>query len=272
MNVWVSNQVYYPTGCHEVDKYLMGGVRSGEITQISGDEATGKTQFCHSLTVTVAQMGKKVVYLDTESTFNAERIVNITKTRSPKENPRPVMQLIRVMRVYTVIDLFQVLHALIEESDISVLILDSILGLLAPHFVKLETNPDRDGSDSNSAKKEMFTIIRELTKLLATFRLKNPSLAIVVTNSNSEWFRKTWFNNIGRCLVLSMSEARDRSKKMLSLNLPNRPSSSSSLSSESKVTIRHLEVKKNIDFTMNETLPIFFPVVITDAGFQDFIP
>ena len=276
---WVSHQLHYSTGCQAVDDYLKGGIISGEITQVSGDEATGKTQFCHSFSTSVAQNGKKVVYIDTESTFNAERIVNIVKARQPKTNPRPVMELIRVVRIFTVPELFQVLHIFLEETDISALILDSILGLLVPHFNRLEgsgfdQNDEKDNNEfGRKTKKEMFGIVKELVKLLATFRLKNPSLAIVVTNSKSEWFRKTWYNSISRCIVLSVKEM---TRKVISKPLDVWPtlSSSSSTSSDSSMTltVRQLEVKKSIDFSIRDSFPALFPVVITDAGFQDFIP
>lgn len=59
---------------------VQGGIEAGSITEIFGEFRTGKTQICHTLCV-IAQLpfenggGQgKVLYIDTEGTFRAERL------------------------------------------------------------------------------------------------------------------------------------------------------------------------------------------------------
>lgn len=68
------------TGSRAFDELLQGGIEAGSITEIFGEFRTGKTQICHTLCV-VAQLpyenggGQgKVLYIDTEGTFRAERL------------------------------------------------------------------------------------------------------------------------------------------------------------------------------------------------------
>ena len=84
------NRLYIGTGSQELDQIFGGnGIETKAITQFYGQSATGKTQLCHTLCVTVQQLQTnyktvyldtetqtyyKALYLDTEGTFRTERI------------------------------------------------------------------------------------------------------------------------------------------------------------------------------------------------------
>jgi meiotic recombination protein DMC1 len=63
------------TGSKNLDKLLGGGIESMSVTEVFGEFRTGKTQLCHTLSVTAqlpsSQNGGngKVIYLDTEGTL-----------------------------------------------------------------------------------------------------------------------------------------------------------------------------------------------------------
>lgn len=77
------------SGCKSIDHLIGGGVECGAVTEIFGENGSGKTQFSHSLAIQVqlpleqgglAEAGKApplVLYIDTENTFRPERIVSI---------------------------------------------------------------------------------------------------------------------------------------------------------------------------------------------------
>ena len=70
------NRVYIKTGSQELDELFGGnGIETKAITQFYGRSATGKTQICHTLCVTVQQLqtNYKTLYLDTESTFRKRK-------------------------------------------------------------------------------------------------------------------------------------------------------------------------------------------------------
>jgi DNA repair protein RadA len=73
------------TNAKSLDELLGGGVETQAITELAGEFGTGKTQIAHQLAVDVqlpvdqgGLMGE-VVYIDTESTFRPERIVDMAK-------------------------------------------------------------------------------------------------------------------------------------------------------------------------------------------------
>lgn len=75
------------TGCNALDKFFDGGIETHAITEVYGEFGCGKTQFCHQMAV-YAQLPEScggldgnVIYLDSEDTFRAERIVDIVVNR-----------------------------------------------------------------------------------------------------------------------------------------------------------------------------------------------
>ncbi len=60
-----------------VDDMLDGGFEGDILNTIYGGSATGKTNFCMMAAVETAKQGKKVLYLDTEGGFSAERLKQI---------------------------------------------------------------------------------------------------------------------------------------------------------------------------------------------------
>lgn len=68
-----------------MDELLGGGVETQAITEFSGEFGSGKTQLAHQIAVDVqlppdqGGLEGEVVYIDTESTFRPERIVDMAK-------------------------------------------------------------------------------------------------------------------------------------------------------------------------------------------------
>lgn len=65
------------TGSKILDEVLQGGYEKDIITTIYGPAASGKTVLCLLCSINVAMAGKKVVYVDTEGGFSAERLKQI---------------------------------------------------------------------------------------------------------------------------------------------------------------------------------------------------
>ncbi|XP_018416404.1 PREDICTED: DNA repair protein RAD51 homolog 3 [Nanorana parkeri] len=71
------------TFCSALDEILGGGVSLGKITEICGPPGVGKTQLCMQLAVDVqipecfGGSDGETVYIDTESSFRVERLVDI---------------------------------------------------------------------------------------------------------------------------------------------------------------------------------------------------
>ena len=76
------------TGSQELDRLLGGGIETGSITEIFGEFRTGKTQLCHTLCVTCQRpldaggAEGRAIYVDTEGTFKAQKLVAIAERYS----------------------------------------------------------------------------------------------------------------------------------------------------------------------------------------------
>jgi DNA repair protein RadA len=126
----------WPTGSLAVDE-LIGQIEAGSVTEFSGKFGSGKTQFSHSLCVTICMedVDKKsppnrVLYIDTEGTFRPERIKEITEAR--KGDYKKVLENIIIMKAqdaaHQMVILENAVH-LIEELNIKCVILDSATAL-----------------------------------------------------------------------------------------------------------------------------------------------
>ena len=75
------------TSFEPLDKRLGGGLATGTVSEVVGPSGCGKTQFCLTHVVeTVARLWEthaSVVYIDTEGTFSAERLMQIASARHP---------------------------------------------------------------------------------------------------------------------------------------------------------------------------------------------
>ncbi len=125
------------TNTKALDELLGGGVETQAITEFSGEFGTGKTQIAHQIAVDVqlppAQGGLEgeVVYIDTESTFRPERVVDMAK--GVGLDPEKALERIHVARAFN--SNHQMLlvgkaQELARERPIRLLVVDS----LTAHF------------------------------------------------------------------------------------------------------------------------------------------
>ncbi|KAF8724286.1 hypothetical protein HU200_021314 [Digitaria exilis] len=146
---------FLPTGLEGIDTLLGGGLRQGQLTEVTGPSSSGKTQVClHSASLVAAKHMGVVMYLDTSNSFSPSRVATIIDGSSdvfgqrgfdlqPKDmRLKSVMRSIICESVFDIFALFEVLHqlegSLLNDkvnnggSKICLLIIDSISSLLAP--------------------------------------------------------------------------------------------------------------------------------------------
>lgn len=138
------------TGSSEFDNLLGGGIESQAITEFYGKFAAGKTQITHQLSVTV-QLPKekggldgKALYIDTENTFRPERIIQMAN--GLELDPTEVLENIRVGKAYNSdhqMLLAEKAEKIIEEENIKLVVVDSLMGLFRAEYVGRGTLADR---------------------------------------------------------------------------------------------------------------------------------
>jgi DNA repair protein RadA len=125
------------TMARSLDELLGGGIETQAITEFAGEFGTGKTQIAHQAACTVqlpvdqGGLNGEVVYIDTESTFRPERIVDMSKALSI--DPTEALTKIHVARAYNSnhqMLLVAKAQELAREKPIRLLVVDS----LTAHF------------------------------------------------------------------------------------------------------------------------------------------
>jgi DNA repair protein RadA len=130
------------TGAKSLDELLGGGVETMAITEFSGEFGSGKTQLAHQIAVNVQApvdqggLGAEVVYIDTESTFRPERIVDMAKGSGL--DPESALQRIHVARAFNSnhqMLLVEKAKELARERPIRLLVVDSLTAHFRSEYV-----------------------------------------------------------------------------------------------------------------------------------------
>lgn len=136
-----------PTYCEPFDALMEGGFETRAITECFGQYGSGKTQIGHLLAVNIQRQDPTAVavYIDTESTFRPERIVQFAK--GADLDPEQVLRNIKVARAYNS-DHQMLLAEKIEELiknglNVKLIVVDSLTAHFRAEFVGRGTLADR---------------------------------------------------------------------------------------------------------------------------------
>ena len=204
---------FLPTGCEGIDDVLAGGtsetgeslgggLRQGQVTEITGECGSGKTQLCLSAAASAATLGHRVVFVDTNGVFSAERIKAFHRNfwsdeATEEEITAHLDKTLELIAVHDVHDVFTLLHLLdqlqqdaTEEDDnpeksdtMGLLVIDSLSLLLAP----LLTRAHHQGHT-------VMTMVAVMLKAIATER----KAAVLYTNHTvADTSSSGDFNSVG---------------------------------------------------------------------------
>ncbi len=140
------------TGSKELDKLMGGGFETGAITECYGQYGSGKSQIAHTLAVRCQLPVQKggaegmAVFIDTESTFRPERIVQISKGLNL--DPELVLKNIKVARAFNSDHqalLAEKVEDLIKKQGLPIrlVIVDSLTAHFRAEFIGRGTLADR---------------------------------------------------------------------------------------------------------------------------------
>jgi len=163
-------------GSNNLNKLLGGGVETQAITEFVGEFGSGKSQLCMKLSITAQLPQKdgglegKVLFIDTEGTFSAERVYHIAQTMQLQ--PEKTLEGILLARVYNsdhqVLAVDQAFK-LCQEEKVKLLVVDSVLSHFRSEYIGRETLAER--------QQKLNSHLHKLTRLAQAV-----NLAVVVTN------------------------------------------------------------------------------------------
>ena len=184
--------VLLPTGVETLDALLGGGLREGQVTEFFGASPSGKTQVCHCVAACAAWLDFQVVYLTSNGSFSAERLVrlsphvmshfNLTNAEGV-DSISKILANVSVSQVSDTISVIALIQGMVES-----------FGLLVKHNkripkVVIVDSPSlylyRDLSTNLHFGRFLMTLLSSSLKALAT----RFSLAVLVTNHEVRpWF------------------------------------------------------------------------------------
>lgn len=174
----LSSTAILSTSIPSLDKLLDSGLYTGEITELSGGPATGKSQVCFAVAVHTAHRLKQgVVYIDTAGGLHASRLLQLLQALTDKtEEQMEALQRIRVFRVFDIFSLLGCLHRLrggglqqasLGGGSVKAVIVDSVSAIISPTL----------GGKQNEGMSLMMQVAGTLKTIAKDF-----NVAVLVTN------------------------------------------------------------------------------------------
>ena len=120
-------------GCKALDKLLCGGIESGVITLVYGEAGSGKTNFALQAAISCIKKGKKVIFVDTEGGFSAERFLQMHNNVADTKKILIIEPENFAQQEQVIADV----EKIIARENISLIIIDSLVALW-----RLELNND----------------------------------------------------------------------------------------------------------------------------------
>lgn len=159
------------TGSAMVDDLLGGGIRTGELTGVSGAYGVGKTAMVLTVAVNVVKgLGASALLIDTEGAMSVSRILSIAEARGvPREE---ILEKVYFDRAYTTEQLIAIVeesHKIIREKNIRFIGIDTFVNPFRTEYIGRETLPARQSKMN-----------RCLHRLINYARIYN--MAVLLTN------------------------------------------------------------------------------------------
>ena len=127
------------TGLKKLDQLLGGGIKEGLITDISGQNSTGKTQLVFQICINAIKNGKEILFQDTTGEFRPERLVEMLNMR--KLDPM-LLDKIKVGRITNSIQQLEYLSKT-TNKNFSLIVIDNATDLFSFEYSKKEQSLEK---------------------------------------------------------------------------------------------------------------------------------
>ncbi|XP_025194832.1 DNA repair protein RAD51 homolog 4 [Melanaphis sacchari] len=180
---------FIQTGIIKLDNILDGGLFAGNIYELCGPSACGKTQICFSILLNLIISTKKdIVYIDTKNKFSVNRIKQMLKNKCKTNNEiKDILNKIHVYSILNIYNLITCLHCLKEKSE-PIIIIDSLPALYLS-FIGFDKN------DGLSYINHICSVLKYLCNKNATIMVTNLAVKNCdFTNNFKPAIGKYWFH------------------------------------------------------------------------------
>ncbi len=162
------------TGAKVIDSLLDGGLEPGIITTLFGPASSGKSNIALMASICAAEQGKKVLFIDTEGGFSAERVKQLSK------NYETLLKNIVIANPTTFTEqksYFKGMMDAVTKEKAGLIVVDSIVMLY-----RLQ-KAEEDISTTNQELASQLAILSEVAR--------KKQIPVLVTNQVYADFRKT---------------------------------------------------------------------------------
>lgn len=153
------------TGLQKLDDFLSGGIPSSVITDIYGENGTGKTQLLLQISINAIREGGTVLYLDTTGGFRPERILEMQKNQNFNFN---ILDKITVSRVTNTSEQINSIKNL-RKVNFSLIVIDNITDLFSYEY--------KTGNSTYEKNSLFMKHLHDLSSIAI-----NNNIPIVITN------------------------------------------------------------------------------------------
>jgi DNA repair protein RadA len=163
-------------GSSNLDTLLGGGLETQAITEFVGEFGTGKSQICMTASIRTqlpedkGGLDGKVLFIDTEGTFAAQRVYQIAQAAG--HDPEKILEGIIYSRVYNSDhQILSIDHAfkVCQEENIKLLIVDSVMSHFRGEYIGRESLAER--------QQRLNSHLHKLARIAQTL-----NLAVIITN------------------------------------------------------------------------------------------
>jgi len=160
------------TGCKAFDGILGGGIKAGYVTEIYGENKSGKTQTCIAVCIEalLKDENSMVLYIDAENKLKIDRFVQILLARGIIQKPEESSKYLDRMIIWTptnsdeqIMYIQNASSLLDSDSKVSLMVIDSIISLFQSEYME------------RGVMKTKFNVIKpmmlNLMKLALTYKI-----------------------------------------------------------------------------------------------------
>lgn len=161
-------------GSYDMNKWLFGGYDRDIITTIYGPAGCGKTNLCMMAAASAARKNGKVIFIDTEGGFSAERFRQLI---GKKENPEEALKNVLLLKPTTFEEQWDAFGRLLKEiksrEEVALIVVDGMTMLY--RLLMAESKQDKAKID------EINSILARQMRMLAEIARKK-NIPVIATN------------------------------------------------------------------------------------------